>query len=59
MTRKEKEVLLIEEWLTTKHCTLWAVYDIVQPDTRRQAAEWLHEQITEVTNYALQFGEPE
>jgi hypothetical protein len=53
MTRYEREIQTILAWFDSKHCTLWGVFDIIQPDTRRQAAEWFHREMTSCTDFAM------
>jgi len=45
MTTRDREIAFIEEWLEDKHCTLWAVYDVVNLDTRTQAATWFNKEM--------------
>jgi hypothetical protein len=39
-----EEILSIERWLQSKQVTLWANWDITQPDSLRKAAIWFNEQ---------------
>jgi len=47
----QREIEAIEAWLDSKHASLWSVYDIIQPDTKRQAAEWLRKEIQSLMDF--------
>ena len=43
----------LEDYLASKQCVMWGrTFDVTQPDTRRQAAEWLYSQIVGVIEMA-------
>ena len=35
----------IEAWLVAKHITTWVNWDLTDPKERRQAAEWMYDQM--------------
>jgi hypothetical protein len=43
---------LIEDWLKSKHCTLWMDWDIVTSDGLNRASDWMLKQIHEIALFA-------
>lgn len=41
----------IETWLGSLGVTLWGTFDLSQPERKRQAAEWLKEQMDAVQQF--------
>jgi hypothetical protein len=40
MLDRNQKIEVVEEFLKSKHVTLWGPYDVVADDSRRLAAEW-------------------
>jgi len=42
---------IIEQWLDTKPYTLWATWDLSQPERKRLAAEWFAKEIVDFNSW--------
>jgi hypothetical protein len=52
-----EDVALADAWLASLGVTLWADWDVTDPNRRRKAAEWFVEQYDQLVAFAQQaFG---
>jgi len=52
----DMHIVAIEKWLMSKGTTLWADWDISQPDRRRKAAEWFAAQQADLMGWLASSG---
>lgn len=45
------DVKLVEQYMDTLPYTLWATWDLSQPERKRMAAEWFVSQMKELTTW--------